>query len=208
VSYTLSSCLTAGSRKITGPLPSGDGENKTPRKEIGTMQKLLLASLCAVIFTGSASAADEKGFYLRGLLGQAEVDESSFSDEDTAFSIGGGWRFLPYLSVEGGYSDFGSLEGNSPNAEFSADSWETGVAAKIPFGESGFFGQARLGYHWWDIDTRFVNGRGSIDGSDPYYGVGVGYDFNPQFGVSLNFDRYEIEDFEIDRIGLGGEFRF
>lgn len=172
------------------------------------MHKLLLACVCSIAVVGTASAADESGFYLRGLVGQAEVDESGFSDEDTVFSIGGGWRFLPYLSVEGGYNEFGDYDSGSPSAELSSDSWELGIAAKIPFADSGFFGQARVGYHWWDIDSRLGTVRASLDGSDPYYGVGVGYDFNPQFGLSLNFERYEIEDFEIDRIGLGGEFRF
>lgn len=171
------------------------------------MHKFILASLLCAFSAGSALAAETTGFYLRGLVGQADTDESLL-DNDTAFSIGGGWRFLPYLSVEGGYNDFGDFDGRGVSAQLGADSWELGVAAKVPFADSGFFGQARLGVHRWDIDSRLGTTRVSLDGNDPYYGIGVGYDFTEQFGVTLSYDRYDVDDFDIDRIGLGGEVRF
>lgn len=171
------------------------------------MHKFMLASLLCALSAGSAMAAESTGFYLRGMVGQADTDESGL-DNDTAFAIGGGWRFLPYLSVEAGYNDFGNFEANRLNAELGADSWELGMAAKIPFADSGFFGQARVGIHRWDIDSRLGTTRVSVDGNDPYYGVGIGYDFNDQFGLTVSYDRYDVDDFDIDRIGLGGEVRF
>ena len=95
-----------------------------------------------------------------------------------------------------------------------------GLASKLPFGDSGFFGQARAGFHKWDVEFEvagsFVNIPGvtqtlsaaSNDGTDPYYGVALGYDFTSQFGVSLNLDQYDTDDGEIDRFSVGGEFRF
>ena len=71
----------------------------------------------------------------------------------------------------------------------------------MPFGDGGWFGQARAGLHHWDVD-----GGGSEN--DPYHGVGVGYQFNDRFALSVNYDRYEAEVLDIDRVGLGFEISF
>lgn len=179
------------------------------------MRKLLLVTalgLAANVFATDASAADDSRFYLRGTVGQTNVDSVGDLLEDngdTAYGIDFGWRILPWLSLEGGYNDLGDYQvvcGAEvcpavvlPRLEL--DSIELGLQARVPFGDSGVYGQARAGMHRWDV------GFGDHE-NDPYYGVGVGYKFNDRFSLSLNYDIYETEGLDVDRVGLGFEVSF
>jgi opacity protein-like surface antigen len=46
----------------------------------------------------------------------------------------------------------------------------------------------------------------------PFYGAGVGYDFNENWGLSLNYDRRQADiegvEIDVDTISVGGEWRF
>jgi len=182
------------------------------------MRKVLLASLvgCSALLSSQTSTAADTGFYLRGTVGHAGIDGSHLGDvaddSDSAYGIDFGWRFLPWLAVEAGYNKLGDFDLNCdpPTGQgcvavvvppLDVDSVEVGLAARVPFGDSGFFGQARAGMHRWDI------GFGGKD-EDPYYGVGLGYGFNERFSLSLNFDRYEAAALDVDRMGLGFEVAF
>ena len=167
------------------------------------MRELLLVgalALSAGLFS-QASRADDTGhvndtrFYARASVSRSDLSNSRFYDgeSDTSAGISLGWRFLPWLAVEAGYSDLGDFRFSCPagfgciavvQPPFEVDGVELGLAARVPFGESGLFGQARAGVIRWD--------SGADSEIDPYYGVGVGYAFNERFSLSLNFDRYDL----------------
>lgn len=186
------------------------------------MRKLLLITalgLGSALLSLSSEAADS-AFYARANVGQTDLNGPTLFGEDSDIGLGltFGWRFIPWLSLEGGYSQLGEHDYHCAGEVCPAvvlppiklDSIELGLAARVPFGDSGWFGQARLGMHRWDAD---IEGVGSISGdsdNDAYYGIGVGYQFNDRFNMSLNFDRYELENFasDADRFGLGFEVAF
>ena len=91
-----------------------------------------------------------------------------------------------------------------------------GVAAKHNFGPdgTGFFiggraGIARITAQLREDDWDVIDDEHS---TKPYFGASVGYDFNPRFGLSLNWDRRQADfdgvDLDIDTLGIGGELRF
>lgn len=157
-----------------------------------------------------AVQADER-FSLRASVGLAEPNGGDF-DEEVGYSVGAGWRFLPYLSAEVGYNDFGTFEGrqglSGGPVRVSGDSLEFGLVGRMSLGDSGFFGQARIGGHDWDMHANDADFEVEDGGTDLYYGAAIGYEFDSRFGIALGFDRYEVGDGDIDRISLGGEFRF
>jgi opacity protein-like surface antigen len=180
------------------------------------MRKLLLVTALGLsaALSSAASQADDTGFYARASIGQSDADESGLlvvGDDDTSFAVNFGWRFLPWLAVEAGYNRLGEFDLTCGGEVCPAvvlpplkiDSVELGLAARVPIGESRWFGQARLGIHHWDVD---MIGPGSEN--DPYFGLGVGYAFNERFNLSLNVDRYEAAALDVDRIGLGFEVAF
>jgi len=160
------------------------------------------------------------GPYLDGAVGRASVDDQGIDDTDTAFRVGGGYRFFDNLGVEVGYQDLGTMRDQigGASASIEADGFYLGASGKIPLydGASGFFLNARAGLYFWDAKGRVNQGATAItvDDSDNdfYVGVGAGYDLNERFGLGLSYDRYKLGDGGTDLkygvFAVTGEFRF
>lgn len=191
------------------------------KDETHTMKKTLALS-CALVLAGlstSALAAGGQGF-VRGEIGNTDVefDVSGFgseSDDDSSYSLRGGYYFTDNIGVEAFYSDFyGDSEAGS---SFDLTGYGIGAVGKWNFSPDniGFFISGRAGFAHLkgELDDN-VFGSFSESSNKPYYGVGVGYDFNEMFGLSLNYDFYQadLDDFDTDidaeSITLGGELRF
>jgi len=166
------------------------------------------ATAALVAFSTVALAEDR--FSLRAGAALAEPAGGDLED-DLGFLAGASWHFLPWLSAEVGYNDFGSfkskeqLEGSA--IRVSGDSFEIGLAAHLDLGDSGIYGQARLGGHRWDMTAKEATFALRDDGTDLYYGAGVGYRFDSGLGVLLAYDRYEVGDGDLNRVSLSIEIR-
>lgn len=182
------------------------------------MKKILIASSTLALALLSTHAHAGQGF-IRGELGGSDLEarSSGFRDSDsgTVATFGGGYWFNPNIAIEG---HVGSLynEDLGDDHEFDLVTMGVGVAAKKNFGPdgAGFFIGGRAGIarmtaqvreDTWDV----VDDEHS---TDPYYGVGVGYDFSGRWGLSLNYDRRKGDfsgiDVDVDSLTVGGEFRF
>jgi hypothetical protein len=196
----------------TLPSPTGSRSERMRNPLLATAMAL------AIGLFGSAVHAQDSGFYVRGSVGSSDLSNADIrlsNNSETGFGLGLGWRILPWLAVETGYNQFGEFEQDpnfcppgvfcpavvSPPRELDLDSVELGLAARTTTADSGFFGQVRGGLHRGDAGP--VGSR-----SDLYYGIGVGYSFNPRYNLSLNLDRYEFRFFDVDRISLGFEVVF
>ncbi len=186
------------------------------------MRKSILSLAVAAVFAAPGLAYADEGFYIDGSVGRASVDDSGIDDNDTGFRIGGGWRFLENFGAEVGYLDLGKVEEEvaigGATGSVEVDGLYAGVSGRIPLSDdtAGFFLSARAGLLFWDAEGRVRAGTVTVpfDDSDNdfYVGVGGGYDFNEQFGVSLTYDRYKVgdsgADFNYSVIGATGEVRF
>lgn len=183
--------------------------------------KLWSLTLATAMLLPMAAMADT-GFYIDGAAGQTSVDDEGIDDNDTAFRVGAGYRFLENFGAEIGYLDLGKVEEEvavgGATASISSDGFYAGVAGKIPLydANTGFYVGARGGLYFWDATGRVRQGTTSVrvDDSDNdfYVGVSGGYDFNEQFGLGLAYDRYKLGDGNADlsysTISLTGEVRF
>lgn len=176
------------------------------------MQKTLMAACLAALAVPGFAMADDH--YLRGGFAQVEPDSTLFDDDSQGFTLGVGWRFTDHFAVEAGYNDFGDYEGIAPGIggpmDLATNSLELGLAAKLPFGDSNFFGQARVGAHRWENKFHNFENEAKDTGTDAYYGVGLGYQIAETFDVVLNYERYAISDDsvgDIDRVMLSFELR-
>jgi hypothetical protein len=73
--------------------------------------------------------------------------------------------------------------------------------------------QNRAGLMRGKIDASLTDiGSGSDTSTKPYFGVGIGYDFSPKFGMSLNLDHQKGSGSDLSitarTITLGLEARF
>jgi hypothetical protein len=165
-------------------MPAGDPVIK--EVAMRSIKLVCLAALALLAFP--AGAVDATGVYVGAGVGSSDLAVDGFSGNDFAYKVFAGFDFNPYIGVEGGY-----LNGGSPSDrgfDIEVDGWDLAVLGKWPVSDQ-FEIFARLGYVWWDAEA---DGFGSDSGEDLMYGLGVGFDFNDQFGVRGEWERMDIED--------------
>ena len=182
--------------------------------------RILLASALALsAFAPAALAAEGGAGFVRAEVGQSDIDVDygafSASEDDTSLVVSGGYWFNRNFALEG---HVGTLYTEYLGNDIDLDlvTMGLGVAAKHNFGAdgTGFFiggraGIARVTAQLREDDWDVIDDEHS---TKAYFGASVGYDFNPRFGLSLNWDRRQADfdglDVDVDTIAVGGEFRF
>lgn len=181
------------------------------------MKKTLILS-CALALTGMSTAATAAGgqTFLRGEIGntQIEVDYADF--DDTAYAVRGGYFFNANIGVEGFYANYGEDSGPYTSAKLTG--FGAGLVAKKNFGanDTGFFIDGRVGLAHTKTEAALMSMLNRYYVKDtaisPYVGVGVGYDFSESFGLSVNCDYLSTEarnqDITATMLTVGGEVRF
>ena len=174
--------------------------------------KVLSASLLALLAGASAfgaNAPDDKGFYAGAGVGQSFVDEAGYDDEDTAFSVFGGYQFNRYFAVEGAYTDFGKIEPEALGSDLEADAASITAVGIVPITDK-FSAYAKAGFSRWNLDTELpaVTGTQDDSGTDPTYGLGVQYNITDAVSLRGEYNRFEVEDIDLDVAQLQVRYSF
>ena len=164
---------------------------------------------CLVLFgTSTAAFADTYGPYAGGSVGQTDYKTDGF-DNPTSLELYGGVKFNQNLAAEISYNDFGETKDQyGVGATVSGDS--VGIAGKviIPLADNVEI-YARAGIHQWNFDAKLSGfGSGSDNGSDKFFGGGVTFKLDRQFGVGLRYTKFDVNDGDIAVTALNGEFYF
>jgi opacity protein-like surface antigen len=179
---------------------------------------LILACALALAGVSNVAMANQGGAgFVRAEVGNTDVDFDldgfgSASDDDTSYSIRGGYYFTPNWAVEGHYTNL--YDKSESGASIELSSFGVGVVGKKNLGanNTGFFFSGRAGVE--SVEGKVSDGfdSGSDNSTNLYYGVGAGYDFNDTFGLSLNYDFRQADfdgiDADANTLSLGGEVRF
>ena len=182
--------------------------------------KKIIAGACLLVgalFAGNAFAA-ERGVFVGVNWGGTRVDVDlegvgSDSDTDHAFVVRGGYYFTPNIGVEAFHANLYDYSEEGYAAELDGNG--IGVVARKNFGAdgNGLYIQGRAGMFRAD-GAASEDGVGSVSGesTNPYFGLGVGYDFNRNFGLGLGYTRYtgDFDDLSVDAstVTANLEFRF
>lgn len=179
--------------------------------------KVLATVLASSLVPGLVTAAERHAddlLYLRVGAGASNVDGQLDTGSGTAYSLGTGWRFSKHYSFDLNYDHLGSWDQTVPGIGGALDTrsrtLSLGFGGTVDFGESGFFGQARVGIHRWQTGHRNFETSFKGKGTDPFYSVGVGYDIHEWVGVILSYERFQVDSDhfgDVDRLMLGLEVR-
>lgn len=176
--------------------------------------KLPLALLVSGTLLASAPAyAADSGAFMGVGVGQmnTEVDDLfgsgyEFDENDTAFKLFAGYKFFPWLSVEGAYVDGGNPgisgddgAGSSARLNIEVQSLVASVVFSQRLGDNlEVF--IKPGIAYWDAKTtaRYTDPMGSGSGSESddgaafFLGGGVAFNFSENFGMRLEYEWFEV----------------
>ena len=171
------------------------------------MNRILSVTLAAVLLSGVCmSRADAaSGLYLGAGLGESTIKDSGLDANDTGFKAFAGYRFnlIPIidLAVEGGYTDFGKP--SQSNVQFKLHGYDAAGLLIFPLGPIDLYG--KVGMLSWNASG---SGASSTSGTDPFYGVGVGF-YIWKIGIRAEYERYQIKDVDrVDMVSLSALFQF
>jgi hypothetical protein len=139
-----------------------------------------------------------------------EDDGGSFDEDSAPYKIMAGYIFdMPVfdIAIEVAYNDFGTQDGDVllVPAELDATGLSAFVVGGFDFGLFGVF--AKAGMVSWDADVNIGGLRGSEDGTDPAYGVGMRLTFS-SLEARLEYEVFDFDDVDVDMVSLGLIWRF
>ncbi|WP_108651819.1 porin [Dongshaea marina] len=157
------------------------------------MKKTLIA--LALIGIGSTTSA-----YADSLLyGGVSVGRSSLGSEDaTSYSAHVGTGILPFIGVEGGYTNHGNF--SFANGDVSADSWYAALKPSINIGPVQLY--AKGGAHYWDLKSDNNPDYKNDNGTDFMYGVGADYEIFGPLTLGANYTNYNLAGRHVDSFNL------
>lgn len=152
------------------------------------------------------------GLYAGGGIGYNRIEgedftggDDDFKDERVSYKGVAGLKLGDMLSLEGQYIDFGTAEDGDSRVE--ADGWTAGAVLEVPLMQN-FAVYGKGGALFWDAEGRFANVRADDDGTDPFYGVGARFALNPHLALRLEYERFELNDADIDMASTSLLFHF
>jgi hypothetical protein len=180
----------------------------------------------ALSYTGASIAKEDHDWYIGAGVGKANFEDSYFSESDNLLSLSGGYIFSKFFAVEAGYVDLGSVKGSVLPDNFitlnqdtlSLDASGFVVASKFKWELSTSLElAAKAGVSVIDSDKRWSGGT-LVDGSiandtggtaaELFLGVQIQYQVSERFSVQLNWDRYKIEEIDVDGVYAKVNFHF
>ena len=182
-----------------------------------TLQKTVLALVVGSLLSVGAQAAVsyESGYagqpYIGVKVGKFNLDTDGASDP-TAYGVYGGYNFDTNFGAEAEY--VGSNDADYYNGEVDAKTFGLYGTYRYFIPNTVVYGKAKLGVARTKIegDSNFVDGEGirrenSVSDSDTRVagGLGLGYAFNPDFGVEAEYD---IVGSDADLLTVGAHLKF
>ncbi|HEY0975046.1 MAG TPA: porin family protein [Solimonas sp.] len=171
-----------------------------------------LGALMAMPAVAVAQDARSGGIYLGGGVGYNRIESQDFPNsnddvEDSRVSYKGilGARLSPNFSLEGQYINFGTAKDGANQVK--ADGFTAGVVFDLPLTE-WFSPYAKAGALFWDADGRFANVRSSDDGTDFTYGVGARFGLSEAVDFRVEYERFELNDTDVDMASANLQFNF
>lgn len=174
----------------------------------------------SLLVTAVPAGAAERGWYLGAGVGQMttevedlvlteDFDTADFKESDTGFKVFGGYRFLPWLGVEGTYVDGGTptheVLGTSQGIDYKEslgveiDAVVAAVVFTLPIGDH-FELFAKPGVGWWSSTTEYrleapefgYSEAQDDSGTAFYFGAGAGVNFNEHFGLRAEYELFDV----------------
>lgn len=193
------------------------------------MQRKILGAACALAALACAPAIAAPQGYVTVGVGSSKVDldctgTNSCDNTDTAAKVVAGWEFAKDVAAEVSYNYLGQAKFNATVSEgtfdfkIKSDYVGLGLAWRPQFGQSAFGAVVRTGVAFVNTRAEVVDlGSVSHSSTHPYFGLGVTYAIDRNWGVELSWDRTRAslddgsggdDDATVDAFTVAGTYHF
>jgi len=177
---------------------------------------VLPAAFLAVSAPAHAQQSDS-GWYIGGSYGMTNIDVTtagpgfSVDGDDSGYKIFGGYQFSKHWGAEFGYFDAGkaSITGPGGSADLGVTALTFAGTGTLPLSEK-FSLLGKVGLWMWDTGCTgsiCVSNAKDSD-TDLFYGVGVRYNLNKNWGVQVEYEQFETSSDSVTLTSLGVRFKF
>ena len=174
---------------------------------------LILAGL-SIATVGLAADRQDRGpgAYVGGSVGYYRINDSDFLDEDDRLkdnrgALRGyvGFEAGRVFAIEAAYIDFGSTSDGPADMELTGFSGAVLINIPIldvvaPYGKIGVIA--------WDRKRSLGSLSSNDDGNDLFYGLGTRFSLTHNLDLRLEYERYAIDDTDIDLGSINLQYRF
>ncbi|WP_346799472.1 outer membrane beta-barrel protein (plasmid) [Halomonas sp. Bachu 37] len=170
------------------------------------LKKILVTSSLATL--ALVAGAAHAGGYVGASVGHSEFPDDF--DNSISFSVKGGYKFSENFAFEAAYLNLGKADdGISPVWEAEVTGINTSVVGIAPINQNlEVF--AKVGTFFWSVDLS-EEGYGKIaedDGTDIGFGFGGAYHITDDISVFAEYQRFDVDDGDIDNFSVGTNLYF
>lgn len=160
--------------------------------------------------------AGETFQYVGLTVSESEIQDApggNWDATDTAYHLSAGFTPFKYLSIEPSVTYLGelSLEGSSGTASIERYTVSTNLRLHTSI-QQPFVASLFIGAHYWtedaDVDNAAATDSWTDDGVDLTFGFGLSWRPTPEISTSIRWQRFQLDDNDIDTIGLGAQYFF
>ncbi len=185
---------------------------------LGIIGSMALATTLSSVALAESSQANTSGLYIGGNYGYLKVESDDDFDDSNDVTQGIiGYRFNPFLAVEGSRINFGRYGGSLANAETKG--YTAALKGTLPITETvEIF--VKGGQLWHETDYNVASISGSSDDKSLFAGAGVSFNVTENLLVNAQYTWYDVDinadnvssdsKFETDfnQASVGAEYRF
>lgn len=170
-----------------------------------------------------ADAIQKEAFPYPTSLISSELNSYKSDIDQNRVSLFGGYKTKENISLQLEYQNnlsFGiddMFAGSTlwfPEAstqDFESNGLFLSGISSYPINENGVL-YMKGGVFNWEVDSNYYetnpNYLGQTSGTDIFYGLGANYNLNARFGVSAEWERYQMEESDIDYLSTKLKFKF
>lgn len=179
---------------------------KSPKR--GFLKKIGALSVAAFLAATpgpQAALADQTGPYISAAYGGYKSRGGDFDDENDLYELDAGFRFIPFLGVQVGYTNFGSFGSDLLSAE--VDGVSVSGVGFLPVSES-FTITGEVGQLFSTVEVEGLGFSDDTHSDTPFFGLGLHFRIAHPLWVTAEYKRYKIEineDSWVESFDIDGE---
>jgi len=170
----------------------------------------ILVVIPSIALAGGYVGGSVGGSYVKLKVEDIEgiAEDFELSGADIAYKVFGGYKPIPFFSLEGGYRNLGKVTDTEDDVEVGIETkgWDVEAMGILPLGIAHAW--AKAGFFFWNSEPPGGSQGESDSGTDFMWGLGGDFSIL-KIALRLEWEKFEIEGADhISMLSAGVTFGF